>query len=76
MHDQMARSIGDSRGSTTMPPKWVFSLVNPVTRLLLRLGVPMGLNGLITIAGRKTGIPRTTPIAIIEHKGTCSGCGT
>lgn len=69
MHDQMARSIGDSRGSTTMPPKWVFSLVNPVTRLLLRLGVPMGLNGLITIAGRKTGIPRTTPIAIIEHEG-------
>ena len=27
------------------------------------------LNGLITIAGRKTGIPRTTPIAIIEHEG-------
>jgi deazaflavin-dependent oxidoreductase (nitroreductase family) len=52
-----------------MPPRWVFSAFNPVARFLLRIGVPMGFNGLITIPGRKTGQPRTTPVAIIEHSG-------
>ena len=32
-------------------------------------GVPMGFNGLITIRGRKSGLPRTTPVAIIEVSG-------
>ncbi|MDQ6790679.1 MAG: nitroreductase family deazaflavin-dependent oxidoreductase, partial [Candidatus Dormibacteraeota bacterium] len=29
----------------------------------------MGPNGLITIRGRKSGLPRTTPVAIIEVSG-------
>jgi deazaflavin-dependent oxidoreductase (nitroreductase family) len=29
----------------------------------------LGFNGLLTIRGRKTGLPRTTPIAIIEVDG-------
>jgi deazaflavin-dependent oxidoreductase (nitroreductase family) len=29
----------------------------------------MGFNGLITIRGRKSGLPRTTPVAIIEVSG-------
>ncbi len=32
-------------------------------------GVPLGFNGLITIRGRKSGLPRTTPVAIIEVSG-------
>jgi deazaflavin-dependent oxidoreductase (nitroreductase family) len=36
---------------------------------MLRLGVPMGYNGLITIPGRTSGLPRTTPVAIIEIDG-------
>jgi len=48
---------------------WFVPLFNPVTRLLLRAGVPLGFNGLLTIRGRKTGLPRTTPIAIIEVDG-------
>ena len=35
----------------------------------LAAGVPMGFNGLITIPGRKSGLPRTTPVAIIEVSG-------
>jgi deazaflavin-dependent oxidoreductase (nitroreductase family) len=31
--------------------------------------LPLGANGLITIPGRKTGRPRTTPVAIIEVSG-------
>jgi deazaflavin-dependent oxidoreductase (nitroreductase family) len=36
---------------------------------MLRVGAPMGPNVLVTIRGRTTGIPRTTPLAIIEKDG-------
>src|SRR3954467_10378371 len=53
-------------------PRYV-PLFNPVTRFLLRAGVPLGFNGLLTIRGRKTGLLRTTPIAIIEVDGRRRG---
>lgn len=53
---------------TRRPPSWVTAF-NPISRFLLRVGVPLGLNGLITVRGRKSGIPRTTPVAIIENAG-------
>jgi deazaflavin-dependent oxidoreductase (nitroreductase family) len=31
--------------------------------------MPMGPNGLLTVAGRKSGVPRTTPLAFIEDAG-------
>jgi deazaflavin-dependent oxidoreductase (nitroreductase family) len=37
--------------------------------VLLAAGVPLGFNGLITICGRTSGLPRTTPVAIIEVAG-------
>jgi deazaflavin-dependent oxidoreductase (nitroreductase family) len=37
-----------------------------VVRRLLAAGVPLGPNGLITVAGRKTGLPRTTPVTLIH----------
>ena len=49
-------------------PGWV-SVFNPLARRLLRAGVPMGPNTLLTIRGRKTGLPRATPVAIIEVSG-------
>jgi deazaflavin-dependent oxidoreductase (nitroreductase family) len=36
---------------------------------LLAAGVPLGFNGLITISGRKSGLPRTTPVAILDVSG-------
>ena len=48
---------------------WYVPLFSPVAKLLLKLGVPLGLNGLITIRGRKSGQPRTTPVAIIDVDG-------
>jgi deazaflavin-dependent oxidoreductase (nitroreductase family) len=30
---------------------------------------PLGFNGLITVRGRNSGLPRTTPVAIIEVSG-------
>jgi deazaflavin-dependent oxidoreductase (nitroreductase family) len=42
---------------------------NPLTRRLLRLGVPMGPNLLLTVRGRATGLPRTAPVAVVEADG-------
>src|ERR671931_2307196 len=60
---------GVPRVLPSMPPHWVFSAFNPIAGFLLSIGVPMGFNGLITIAGRKSGLPRTTPVAIIDVSG-------
>ena len=49
-------------------PRWI-PFLNTVARFLLAAGVPMGFNGLVTIRGRKSGLPRTTPVAIIEVSG-------
>ena len=49
-------------------PRWV-GVLSPMLQALLRAGVPMGYNSLMTIRGRKTGEPRTTPLAVIEHDG-------
>jgi deazaflavin-dependent oxidoreductase (nitroreductase family) len=42
---------------------------NAFARFLLTTGVPLGFNGLITVPGRKSGLPRTTPVAIIAVGG-------
>ncbi|HEX5823317.1 MAG TPA: nitroreductase family deazaflavin-dependent oxidoreductase [Candidatus Limnocylindrales bacterium] len=60
----MSQQIGNTAGA----PWWV-TVFNPVARRVLATGVPLGFNGLITICGRKSGLPRTTPIAIIDASG-------
>ena len=45
------------------------SLFSPILKFLLKAGVPLGPNALITIRGRRSGLPRTTPLAIIEVSG-------
>jgi deazaflavin-dependent oxidoreductase (nitroreductase family) len=49
-------------------PWWV-TIFNPVARRVLATGVPLGFNGLVTIRGRKSGLPRTTAVAIIDVSG-------
>ena len=55
-------------GSAARAPRRV-TIFTPIARLLLAARVPMGFNGLITIRGRVSGQPRTTPLAIIEVSG-------
>jgi deazaflavin-dependent oxidoreductase (nitroreductase family) len=50
------------------PPRGI-NLFNAVAKPLLAAGVPMAFNGLITVPGRKTGIPRTTALAIVNVDG-------
>jgi deazaflavin-dependent oxidoreductase (nitroreductase family) len=54
--------------SVARVPLWV-SLFSPILKFLLAAGVPLGFNGLITIRGRKSGLPRTTAVAIIAVAG-------
>jgi deazaflavin-dependent oxidoreductase (nitroreductase family) len=49
-------------------PLWV-SLFSPILKFLLAAGVPLGFNRLVTIRGRKSGLPRTTAVAIIAVAG-------
>ncbi len=49
-------------------PAWV-PFFNPIARRLLAAGVPMGPNALITVAGRTTGLPRTTPVTVVDSAG-------
>jgi deazaflavin-dependent oxidoreductase (nitroreductase family) len=44
-------------------------LFNPIARRLLGAGVPLGPNALLTVRGRKSGQPRTTPVAQVEVEG-------
>ena len=70
MSDRIGSAAGVSGGrGVRVPPRWVFSLFNPIAKFVLAAGVPMGFNGLITIRGRKSGLPRTTPVVIIEVSG-------
>jgi deazaflavin-dependent oxidoreductase (nitroreductase family) len=37
---------------------------NVIVSFLLRLGLPMGPQALLTVTGRRSGLPRTTPVAL------------
>jgi deazaflavin-dependent oxidoreductase (nitroreductase family) len=38
---------------------------NAIVRVLLKLGVPVGPNVLLTVRGRKSGLPQTVPVALM-----------
>jgi len=42
---------------------------SPIVRRILKIGPLLGPNTLITISGRKSGQPRTTPVALLEVGG-------
>jgi deazaflavin-dependent oxidoreductase (nitroreductase family) len=48
-------------------PRFV-SIFNPIGRRLAGAGL-MGPNALLTVRGRTTGVPRTTPVAYVEVEG-------
>ena len=66
MIDRVAGTAGAAPRARV--PRFV-PVFNKVARRLLRAGTPMGPNVLVTIRGRTSGQPRTTPLAIIEHEG-------
>ena len=64
----------DSRGEhvVTQPRLQVPSFVpvfSPVALRLIRMGVPLGPNALLTVRGRKSGVMRTNPVAVVARDG-------
>jgi deazaflavin-dependent oxidoreductase (nitroreductase family) len=57
------RALGTSRA-----PSFI-SFLNPLMRRLLGAGLPFGPNVVLTIRGRRSGLARTFPVAILEHDG-------
>jgi deazaflavin-dependent oxidoreductase (nitroreductase family) len=44
-------------------------LFSPILKALVAAGVPLGYNGLITVRGRTSGVPRTAAVAILPTSG-------
>ena len=53
----------------TFRPTLFLRTSNKIVALLLRAGVNMGNMTLLTVRGRKSGQPRTTPVTLIERDG-------
>jgi deazaflavin-dependent oxidoreductase (nitroreductase family) len=64
----MARKMGDRVVSAARAPRRV-RWFGAILQFLLAAGVPLGPNRLITVSGRKSGLPRTTALAVIEVSG-------
>jgi deazaflavin-dependent oxidoreductase (nitroreductase family) len=62
------RTPVDEPTPAARPPLHV-RLFSTILKALVRAGVPLGFNGLITIRGRKSGQPRTAAVAIIPVSG-------
>jgi deazaflavin-dependent oxidoreductase (nitroreductase family) len=44
-------------------------IFNPLALRLMRLGVRLGPNALLSVRGRKSGLVRTTPVAMVQANG-------
>jgi len=49
-------------------PSWL-KWVNPVNRFLLERGIGPAPQHLLTVVGRKSGLARTTPVAVVVFEG-------
>jgi deazaflavin-dependent oxidoreductase (nitroreductase family) len=62
-----ARQIDQPHGEPRVP--FFVPLFNPIARRMLRGGVPLGPNALLTVRGRSSGLDRTTPVAVVAIGG-------
>lgn len=53
----------------TSKPTALLRVGNAFVKLAIRLGLPVGPWALLTVPGRKSGIPRTTPVAFVTSGG-------
>jgi deazaflavin-dependent oxidoreductase (nitroreductase family) len=64
----MAGKMDDLIVSAARAPRRV-KFFGAILQVFLAAGIPLGFNRLITIRGRKSGLPRTTAVAVIEVSG-------
>jgi len=62
-----AQQMDQPHGKARVP--FFVPLFNPIARRMLRGGVPLGPNALLTVRGRSSGLDRTTPVAVVAIGG-------
>lgn len=65
----MSDSIAHAAATRSARAPRMTAILNPVAKALLGAGLPLGANALVTVRGRTSGEPRTTPLAIIGVGG-------
>ena len=66
MSDRVASAAGAApRGAVP----WHVRVFSRMLKALIAAGVPLGLNRLVTIRGRKSGVPRTAALAVLQIEG-------
>ena len=53
---------------TGTPPNLFIRSANRVVSLLIRTGLPVGSMALLTVTGRRSGLPRTTPVSLTPYR--------
>ena len=66
---QTSRPATRTRPTPVARPPVHVRMFSPLLKALVRAGVPLGYNGLLTVRGRKSGEPRTVAVAIIPIHG-------
>jgi deazaflavin-dependent oxidoreductase (nitroreductase family) len=61
-----AATVTEARNAAPYRAPSIVAAFNPLVRRLLRAGLPLGPNVLITVRGRTSGLPRSFPVAIIQ----------
>lgn len=61
--------MSDPTERTASVPRRV-KFFSAILQRLMAAGIPLGYNRLVTIRGRKSGVPRTTAIAVIQTAGS------
>lgn len=62
-----AKSMNHTTVGARVP--FLVTLFNPIARRMIRGGIPLGPNALLSVRGRKTGQLRTTGVALVEVGG-------
>lgn len=68
MADSATRQLNANANPINRPP-WIVRFIDPMGRRMLRAGLPMGPNVLLTVRGRKSGEPRSAGVALAEIEG-------
>lgn len=48
-------------------PSWFIRVANGLVAALIRSGLPMGRMALLTVSGRRSRLPRSTPVTLTPH---------
>ena len=65
----MSARVGDATAGPVRRAPHHVRFFSAILRLLMAAGIPLGYNRLVTIPGRKSGLPRVTPLAVLEIAG-------